>query len=114
MTNGFKPVVVGVAQEGGIVGFMIVAQPRRTIVTAASGNACTPERVDLNPCLRLETPVASVGVVWVRSLSNGKINPVRVIRSCAFAIAKPIITPAHLQNAKRGHDRIVKFLSRCY
>ena len=59
MADRFDPVAVGIPEECGVIGRVIVAQARRSVVAAAGGDPGIPERVDLGSPLRLEAPVAA-------------------------------------------------------
>ena len=78
MAHRLDAVAVGVAQERAIIGRVIVAQARRSVVGAAGRNAGVPERVDLGLPLRLEAPVAAEGVVGLWPLADGEIDAVRI------------------------------------
>ena len=71
MAHRLDAVAVGVAQESGIVGRVIVPQPRRAIIGATGGDAGIPERVDLGLPSRLEAPVAAKRVVGFCTFTDG-------------------------------------------
>jgi hypothetical protein len=70
MANGFDPVAVGVAQERGIIGRVIIAQAGRPLVAAAGCYPGVAEGVDLGPPLRLEAPVPAGGVIGLCALAD--------------------------------------------
>ena len=59
MANRLDPVAIGIAQEGGVVGRVIIAQRRSAVVGASRRNSRVPERIHLGPPLRLEALVAA-------------------------------------------------------
>src|SRR5207237_10116078 len=89
MADGFDPVAVGVTQKCRVIGSVIVAQARRPVIGAASGDAGIPECIDLALPARLEAPVATRGVVRLRALADGEIDTIRIGSPGAFAIAEP-------------------------
>src|SRR5882724_5588380 len=112
MADCLDPVAVGIAQERRIIRRVMVAQTRRAVVGAAGGNAGVPERVDLGPPLRLETPVAAKGVVRLRTLADGEIDAIRMRGARPLTIAEPAVAAADLDDVERLHDRIIEPLGR--
>src|SRR4051795_11142798 len=112
MADRLDPVAVGVAQERRVVRRVIVAQARRTVVGAPGCDAGVPEGIDLGPPFRLETPVAAEGLVGLGAFANGEIDPVRISRSRALAIAQPIVAAANLDHFESLHDGVVEPLGR--
>src|SRR5450631_3569793 len=112
MADGLDPVAVGVAQEGAVIGRVIMAQAGRTVVAAPGGDAGIPERIDLGPRLRLETPVPAEGVIGFGALADREVDAFRKSGACPFAIAQPVIAAADLDDLKRFHDRVVEGFGR--
>src|SRR5260221_10611529 len=99
MAHRLDPVAVGVPQERGIIGRVIVAQARRAVVGAAGGNAGVPERVDLGLPSRLEAPVAAERVIGFWTLADRDIDAIGVRRPRSLAIAQPVPATTYLDHA---------------
>src|ERR1700716_2252629 len=112
MAHGFDPVAIGVAQESAVIGRVIIAQARRTVIAAAGGEAGVPESIHLRPPLRLEAPVPAKGLFGFGALADGEVDARRISATRAFAIAQPVIAAADLDDLKRFHDRVVEALGR--
>ena len=54
--------------------------------------------------------MAAKGLLGLRSLADGEIDPIRMRRPRPFAIAEPVIAAADLHDVKRLHDRIIEAL----
>src|SRR3981081_1082656 len=104
MAHRLDAVAVGVAQEGGVIGGVIIAQTRRPVVGAAGGNACVPERIDLGLPSRLEAPMAAERVFGFWALADGEIDAVRIGGTCPLTIAEPIGPAAGAGQPQRHHD----------
>jgi hypothetical protein len=96
MADRLDPVAVGIPEERPVIGCVIIAQARRTVVAAAGGDAGVPEGIDLGPPLRLEAPVAAKGLVGFGALADGEVDAFRMGCARAFAIAQPVIAAADL------------------
>src|SRR6478672_5623981 len=90
MADRLDTVTVGVAQERGVVGGVIVAQARRPVVGTAGRNAGVPERIDLCLPSRLEAPVAAERFFGLRPFADGEIDAVRIGGASPLAVAEPI------------------------
>jgi hypothetical protein len=101
-------VSVGVAQEGGVIGRVIVAQSRRAVIGAAGRHAGVPERVDLGLPSRLEAPMAAERLVGFWALADGEIDAVRIGRPRPLAITEPVFAAADLDHAERLHDGVIE------
>src|SRR5216684_5379984 len=112
MADGFDPVAVGVAQKRSVIGCVIIAQARCTVIAAAGGDAGIPEGIDLGPPLRLEAPVAAKGVFGLWPFADGEVDALGISGARAFAMAQPVIAAADLDDLKRFHDRVVEALGR--
>src|SRR4051794_812469 len=108
MAHRLDTVAVGVAQEGGVIERVIVAQTRRSVVGAAGGDAGVPERVDLGLPSRLEAPMAAERVFGFWALADGEVDPVRIGRARPLAVAEPVVSAADFDDAERFHDRVVE------
>ena len=84
MTNRLDAVAVGIPEEGRVIGGVIIAQAGRTVIAAAIGDAGIPERVDLGPPLRLETPVTAQRLVGFRALADRNIDALGMRRTRPF------------------------------
>jgi len=96
VADRLDPVAVGIPEERGVIGWMIVAQPGPTVIAATGGDPRVPERVDLRARLRLETPVAARTRFGLRARVDGDVNPIRMVGAGAFAVAQPVVTAADL------------------
>ena len=114
MANRLDPVAVGVPEERGVVGRVIVAQTRRTVVGTACCNAGAPERVHLLPPLRLEAPMPADRFFRPHALADGEIDPVRMVRTRPLAVTEPVVAAADLDDVERLHDRIIEPLGRMH
>jgi hypothetical protein len=108
MTDGFDPVAVRIAQEGCVIGRVIPAQTRCTIVAAAGRQTGRPERVDYCSRPRLEAPMTGIGLVRRRPFPDCDIDSVRVNGIGPLAIANPIWTTSDFDDAERVHHRVIK------
>src|SRR5471030_2686887 len=109
MADGFDPVAVGIAQERCV----IVAQSRRAVIAAAGRYPCVPERIDLGPPFRLETPVAAGGILRFGALADGNIDPLGMRWPRSLAIAQPVVAAADFYNAEHMHDGVVEAFGGC-
>src|SRR2546423_4617083 len=110
MANGLDAVAIGVAQERGVIGRVVIAQSGRAIVAAAGLNAGVPERIDLGSPLRLEAPMAARAVLRFRTLVDRDVHPVRIRRARPLAITEPVLAAADLDHPERLHDRVIEAL----
>jgi len=88
------------------------ASPAAPLVLAAGRDARVPESIHLRARLRLETPMAAVGVFRLRSLADREVDPIRMRRARPPAVAEPVIAAADLDDFERLHDRIIEALGR--
>src|SRR5579871_1344557 len=110
MTDRFDAVAIGIAQEGAVIGRVVLAHARPALVAAASSNAGVPERIDLLARFGLEAPMAAIGLLRLRPLADGEIDTVRMRRPRPFAIAEPVLAASDLHDVERLHDRIIEAL----
>jgi hypothetical protein len=112
VTHCLDFVAVGIAQEGAVVGGMIVAQAGWPVVGAAGGDAGVPERVDVAARFGLEAPMPAGGFIRPRALVDGDVDAIRMVGVSAFAVAEPAVAAADLDDFERLHDRVVEVLGR--
>src|SRR5665213_3175436 len=73
-------------------------------------DAGIPERIDLGAPPRLEAPMATDGIVRLRAFADRDINPLRMCRPGALAVAEPVVAATDLDDIKHLHDRVVETL----
>src|SRR5689334_4811433 len=112
MADRLDAVAVGVAKEGGVIGGVITAQSRRSVIGAAGRDAGIPERIDLALPARLEAPVAAERFFRLRPLADRDVDTVRIGRPRPFAIAEPVLAATDLDHAECLHDGVVERLGR--
>src|SRR5665213_401154 len=110
MADRLDPVAVGIPEERGIIRGVIIAQARCAVVVSAGCDAGIPERIDLGAPPRLEAPMATDGIVRLRAFADRDINPLRMCRPGALAVAEPVVAATDLDDIKHLHDRVVETL----
>src|SRR5689334_18981281 len=112
VADRFDAVAIGIAQEGAVIGGVVVAQARPALVGAACSDTGVPERVDLRARPRLEAPMTAERILGLRALADGEINAIRIRWPRPLAIAEPVLAAADLHHVERLHDRIIEALGR--
>src|SRR5260370_31547946 len=89
MANGFDPVAVGIPEERRVIRSVMIAQARRPVIAAAGRDSCIPERIDLGPPFRLETPMAAGRLIGLGALSDRDVHTLPIGRPRPFSLAPP-------------------------
>jgi len=108
MVDRFNLVALGITQERGIVLRMIIAQPRRTVVTSSGRKAGGMERVNLFNRGGPKAPVTARISRCVRGLIDAEIRMAVAILAVSFPKTDRIGSLVGDDRSESGHDTEVE------